>query len=380
LKENEWLSILEQEGKGLCNLARIKFEKKNFTIDNIEMKKFRQEVSQTEIQLLNEDFKTLFDDESFTNEYIVFEKNSPLDLEPNRRFFASLRKSLSFGYEFGKEISKLFFLSKKQTHDAAWACALAHTIGSSFDIILDDKPELFPEAKKIISLAYSRTFSKNKEEEFNLEKMVDFDPVLKIFQVTNNAFSVCIKKEMEGSNPEVLRELEDVLGKLLNAEIVRDINLENSELRFDAIYQHQRIRNSYPFWGECLVCMLYNSWNINVNEWKETMLRFGDVFWIIDDIVDFVDDLKSKHWNYLVLMLSQSNGRNLSASPPDIHYTPDIYSDLMYHDIIGCCVNTIHMKIFELKKIYEDLGLSGDKIVKLTKSYMFSQLWKKNQH
>jgi len=79
------------------------------------------------------------------------------------------------------------------------------------------------------------------------------------------------------------------------------VNLRFTSLKdFDDISGILRNKSSLPGWAICLTIILstISKPKYDLSLLKKHIIQLGDVFWIMDDIVDSIDDLENNSWSY----------------------------------------------------------------------------------
>lgn len=361
---------LYDEGISIKNLALIELDEKGLILNQEEYTNLKASYHLKGKKLYEDPFRYVLG----VNLFKLLESikdGSPI------RFLNSIPVSLSMGYDFGLELSQLFDCDTTTSEEAAWTCALAHTSGSLFDILLDDMPELFPAATNLIFRSFKRIFPKTQvPKSVQIDMPVISNPFLRVFRRTTEAFGSRIKDICESASRDLAEEFKNVIEAVLIAEIPTNFGSGTPAMRYHEVYEHLRRRNSLPFWGEALICMMYSPPHRihNLKFWKETLLNFGDIFWIIDDITDLVDDMKYHRWNYLILKLAEASRIPLDKQPSGPEGHRKIYNELIYHKILSKSIDQLSSGFEGLRAQFHIVHKSPNAISNLVKLWICTHM------
>lgn len=372
-------SSLHQEGMSLRYLALHELTEKEILLSSSEFTTLKKSISLKGEKLYKGPFRNILGDNLFeTCNCIIEQQNgSPTADLRGFRLLKSIPYSLSMGYEFGLELSRLFDCDNRSSEQAAWVCALGHTSASMLDIIQDDVNELFATATDLVFGAFKRAFATTQyQKQIKTNTAVIGNPFLNVFGRATEAFGRCVKNICKFGRKDIVEELQITLEALLNAEIPTDFRSVNPAMRRTAVYEHLRRRNSMPFWAEGLICMLHAKphKDLSIEEWKEILLRFGDIIWITDDIVDLTDDLRSRHWNYLILKLAAESHHPLDEDPPGPDKHREIYRGIIRHNLVTSSIEQLSLRLEDLKTQYRSVHKSSERISKLVGLYICSNM------
>ena len=379
MKNANWLrSSMFHEGVSLRNLALKRIQTTKLALTSTEFAVLKTEVDNIGSEL----FQGLYAAILGKRLYKSCKKATDNGQHVNNSDFIQIRfaqrmpVSLALGYLYGMELSKLFGCSPSSSKRAAWSCALAHATGSLFDIILDSTPHLFSQAAKISFESLKRTFSSLSHHDKS-SRDIEWDsvnPILESFNRTARAFGDCIARVRESGPCDIINALHRTILDCLTAEIPRGFESFAQEQRYSAVYDYLRTRNSVPFWAESLLCMAHANHVIDFSSkrLKRTILSFGDIFWVVDDITDFAEDLLLRHWNYLTLELANASGEHLCERPPGPDDHRWMYSDILRRDLIVKSVGHITHGLHTIEAQYNSARKSSERIRKLVGYHIYS--------
>jgi len=339
-------SSLTDEGASIVNLAKLELQRRGLLLSQDTYLKLRRRADLAGNAIATEKFLPLL------GEDLAREMNGVARTVDSYRFQLGIPVAVTFGYEFGLELARALGGKQEACKRAAWCCALAHLTAALLDIFLDDMPRSFPNAYALAWTAIDRAFSESLATD-ELEPDLE-NPLLLIFWRVVSEMG----REIRCVRPALPRaltvELMNTVHSMLAAERPRCFDSVPEHQRLAAIYEHLRIRNSYPFWTETLLCLMYLDESPSCSEildLKETMLALGDVFWITDDIADLAPDLECEHWNYLLLELATVK-QLPDMKFPALSAHRELYCDLLQYRIIEGSIDNLFNRVGLLSKIY----------------------------
>lgn len=284
-----------------------------------------------------------------------------------RSLVGAIESSCIFGYAFGREIAALVGNRGREVGRAAWLCTLARLTASLLDVLLDHAPTKFPMAEQIGRLAISRLFDHRSNPP---SVGLNDDPLLNLLARIVKATIPRLDRRLQ-VHPELADELRQTLLRLLDLEhfdrsMIRRINAPT-------VYAHLRERGSLPFWAEVLICLSSQDQRRDecIEEWRDHAIAFGEIFWIVDDIVDVMRDLRSQRWNrFLVELASSTQAGPGPLNPIPVDSTAAVYSDIMNRGFPERAAREIHNRMAALRDTYRVRGLRWDSMNRLLECYI----------
>jgi hypothetical protein len=198
-----------------------------------------------------------------------------------------------------------------EADDSGQVNALFCTMACLFDRICDVRPDLLPSLLKRSgkgAVLKGLALSGEEEEGEPIFRACSEDPVelAVLLLVMEEYFLRCRSVILRGNRGPLGEEFSRTIFFIYEAE------LRSVELRFERqpwspeIHEHLRNKSSLPAWATFLTSAMVSSIDLggDLALFRETVLKLGDVFWIIDDVIDTVDDLENGRWSYTWLRLA----------------------------------------------------------------------------
>ena len=366
-----WLeSSLYYEGVSLRNLARDELYQRGLLLSPEEFIRTKNSLVLKGNNLYQGPFRVVIGNPLFELSNSILRQVTH-SLNPDSQgitFLKGIPLILAIGYEFGLEFSRLLGCDKRASKRAAWTCALGNVMVSLIDIFLDDMPVLFPAAVSLSFAEYSKMFPTTQQPK---STMIDRDlihnPFLNIFRRTIETFRRRIKYVCRIAPRYLMEEFKTTLKIAIVSEIPTDFGDFSPAMRCKAVYEYLRRRNSLPSWASCLICMLYSQPQKieSLGSWKELLLKFGDIFWIVDDIADLAEDLRARRWNYLLLRLAEVSGSSLAEEPPRPECHREIYTGILQNNLVTSGIEQLSLNLEALRTHFQQMRKSSVRISKL---------------
>ena len=234
------------------------------------------------------------------------------NISVNNDFFyvESIPRTSSFGYLMGIGLYKIFCETGRFSIQAATLCSLFNILVSLFDKICDDYTHLSSKLLNRItpkSLSDALHIGEETQGKSHFEVAMSDEPTLRLLLlVTEEFFRRCGTFYMVSRNGTVWQEFKNTISEVYEAEVSSTKLTFSSPYSLEDVYIILRRKSSLPGWILCLIILLSPDANYDgkLPHLKEVMLKLGDLFWIVDDLVDLVEDLEMERWNYVWLKLA----------------------------------------------------------------------------
>jgi len=212
-----------------------------------------------------------------------------------------------FGYDVTYCFCRLFNIPQNIADRLTAAGAIANTFAVLFDRICDDYVELYPRLLHYISpdiLLSKISLDPEKKNDF-AEYEKNEPPLIKIVILLLREYFRRIMSIFSDVQDicRVRREFTNTILKLYSSELI-SINIDyNTQISPKRAYNILRTKSSLFVWLLVIPpVFMTDKWGCkNYVKIKKSTLMLGDVFWILDDIVDIVEDLRCGRWSYVTL-------------------------------------------------------------------------------
>ena len=222
----------------------------------------------------------------------------------NRHFQLRLPYCLSFGYEIGTHICNLFNKKAKNNIQVAQLSALFNLGISVFDLIIDHYPNISSVLNSVFNeRVLKRLIFESSQEQKKMKSAIqqlngnEIKILLKLiagfFKNLNDSFS-------DGRQDEIKNILLPELIKAYKAELISN-NL--TKLSLDLHSNISRRKSTLPFIVISKLIIIANN-DININNLKvynKFIKNFAESFWILDDILDIVKDIRTGALNSVLV-------------------------------------------------------------------------------
>ena len=219
----------------------------------------------------------------------------------------------AFGYSVGKCFAQSFAVDRDLLDYAATTVSLLNVSLSLFDKVCDLHSDMLPKLiDRVNRDALSLALSHDKTQTHDFPTVLqDDEAVLRVIFVSFREYSKRIRNLYEHSNRSHLwLENRNTLLALYDSELrSRDLRLSKANGIENSI-SVLRNKSSLLLWAFALVPLLCDSSWVpdSVDPLRHSILRVGDVFWIVDDIVDAAEDFRSSTCSYLWLNFLRKSG------------------------------------------------------------------------
>jgi len=212
----------------------------------------------------------------------------------------------AFGYDFCKWFSRLIGAPRNISEELAAIGALLNSYAALFDKICDDYVVFFPILVSRITrpALSSATMIVNKSQKKFFAVKEDDAPLIKMtILLMEEYFKKCEKIHGSLLNKKTRTIFKNTIFNLYESEL-RSVDLKfSSKFNKTEVFRILRNKSSMLIWMMALQCLLGVGANLNDGyvKLKKAILELGDVFWILDDIVDATEDFMNGKWSYLSL-------------------------------------------------------------------------------
>ena len=228
-----------------------------------------------------------------------FPKNSPR-LPP---YFIYFPRTCAFGYAVGAALHRALNASPYHLAEVASTNALFNAAIPLFDSICDDEIELLPALVNTISkpkILKALDPLSNHPIRFPTD---DHDVlIIQIMaRLTEAYFARCRALFQRSAIDFVWDEFAHTILTLYEAELKSTTLHVGKAEEKKKIYITLQQKSALPFWAMAFPCLFAG----DVVEYdtflhlKQYMLMIGDIFWIMDDLVDLEEDLLQNKWSYV---------------------------------------------------------------------------------
>jgi|GEM_PF-7119467 hypothetical protein len=259
----------------------------------------------------------------------------------------------AFGHDIADCFCRLFGVSENTASDIAAAGALLNSYAALFDKICDDYTELRPHlmrrcSPEILSRAASLTLSDTKP--FFRLKENDAPLVKIVVLLIREYFNRCAAILDCSGGDKIRAEFQNTVSLLYKSELT-SINLTfAARMSGKSVYKILRNKSSLLIWLLVLPCLSPPARKCGgkLSRLKEAVLDLGDVFWILDDIVDSSEDLSCVRWGYPTL---QFTGRVFLENRD----CASILDDMLNRGIISSAAENMCIKYRNAKRELEKM-------------------------
>jgi hypothetical protein len=313
-----------------------KLERERFWPDTKEYKDYVEKQKKIGDKVKIEILRDIFGDTDYAylNSELIFGAG-------NRRFRTKLPYVAAFGYKVGLTMHNLIG-GKEDGYEVSKISSIFNIGISIFDYIYDTNFELFHEFKNIINEKVLLIISNDKEtceklqvscNNINSIELRLLSKLIIWFFLKLHTFNIRSGKE------DVWKRLISCVMSAYHAEInSADYNRYS---KTDAL-NISRNKSTLPFSVIYLIARLSPSSTIEESEIDFTplVINMGEIFWLIDDLIDVIRDLESYYLNSII---TQINNKIDYIDDPQWRYK--ILVDLLEGDYIEARANQICSKI-----------------------------------
>ena len=258
----------------------------------------------------------------------------------------------AFGYTLARQLYHLVGIDAEYMESVALTNSLFNTFVGLFDRVCDERTDLYPDLiervsyKSLLCAMDARRRENDRTPCFVIKPGDDPDLVI-LLKIMEEYFIRCRRLYGLSNNSYIWIKFKKIILVLYESEVKStELNFISSN-EFKFIFRTLRNKSSLPGWAICLTIMLPASLKPkqDINRLKEYILRLGDVFWIMDDIVDSVDDLENGRWSYTWFKLASGHGVDMGGKEV-------LLNKLIEYGIIPDAANDLCKAYLEVKKIF----------------------------
>lgn len=303
-----------------------------------------------------------------TNDYAYLNSESIFGAS-NRQFRYKLPYIASFGYEVGSTMYNLNGKDETDAFEVSKICSVFNIGISIFDHINDTEPELFNNLKNIINEKALLKISTNKkaceslQTECNTISSTELRLLLKIILW----FFLKLHSHYIQSGKENLRKR--LISHVLSAYDAEIASSNHNKYSKTEAFNISRNKSMLPFLVIYLITRLPDSSTIekSENDFNSFMTNMGEIFWLVDDLVDVIRDLESNHLNSVLI---QVNDKIDDIEISQIQYK--ILVELLNGDYIETQANQIYSKIYSVLNFLESKKFREEDIKMVKNLIVFS--------
>ncbi|MDI6655630.1 MAG: hypothetical protein QME59_07090 [Candidatus Hydrothermarchaeota archaeon] len=267
-------------------------------------------------------------------------------------YYKSTPRVLAFGYATGSLMSRIACIDKENSREPVVLASLFNLLISLFDRICDGRPDLYPLlVKGAPKEAMERVMERADGNNFPLNS--DNTALTVIFRLMEGYSRGLRELHALSGNIEVWEELKKSVLLMYDSEVSsRELKFEGKH-KVEDIYDALRNARSLPGWSICLTALLSPSAR-KIKDFKglkEDMLKIGDIFWILDDIVDTVEDLEERRWSYTWLKLN--NRIELVDERGNLLPKERLLSEMINSDVVSKTAESICSNYLEARDEYQ---------------------------
>ncbi len=269
-----------------------------------------------------------------------------------------------FGHRLGAAIARMHGANADQVDLSARVNALFNTMLCLFDRVCDLRPDLAPSLLERASReALLEALDPDGEEDgLRLVFPVRGDDAIELallLPVMEEYFRESISLARGAPHPSLGEDLACTVLLMHEAEI-RSVDLTFEEEAWSPqIYPVLRNKSSLPGWATFLTSAMASSRSLhdNLALFREAALKLGDVFWIIDDVIDTVDDLESGRWSYTWLRMATDHGVDMTPRDDAAARDGQLVRELLDRRVVARSITDLAAGLGGLEEI---AGLLGD--------------------
>lgn len=285
-------------------------------------------------------------------------------------YIENIPRVSAFGYTLGLQPHLIFNGNEETAEHFAIINSLFNTCASLFDKICDGFIDLYPKLINWVTpkslLDAMQVKNENGGSHFTLKEN-DEPALIVILKIMEEYFKRCREIYRISKNKTVWEEFKKTILVLYKSELL------SRNLRFTTRYEQRDIyyilrnKSSLTVWQYFLPTLLSDDLEqkYNYQILKNDMLKLGDIFWIMDDIVDSVEDLESNKWSYTWFKLNYEYGVKIVDENNNVREKQDLLDKLIKSGAIvdaanDLCVNYIEAKdaIKKISKDYNNLEIT----------------------
>lgn len=285
----------------------------------------------------------------------------------NKRFRYKLPYIIAFGYEMGSTMYTLIGKDKNDANEIAEICSIFNILISIFDYIHDEKPELAKEFENIINDKILLIILTNKKacEDFHSNCNNISSTELRILSKITIGFILKLHSiYMQSGREEIMKRLISCVMNAYHAEIA---SLNYDQYSKKDAFNISRDKSKLPFLVIYLIARLPISSTVEKFKDNFTFINnVGEIFWLIDDLVDVIQDLELNHLNSLLI---QVNDKIDVREKSQLKYK--ILVELLNRDYFEEQVNQIFSKIDSTLFYLKNENFEEDDILKVKNFTLF---------
>lgn len=212
----------------------------------------------------------------------------------------------AFGYDVADCFCRLFDVERKFADDVVVLGTLLNSYAALFDKICDDYTELRPDIMRRCSpgnLFRAASLIRSDTKPFFRLKENDAPLVKIVVLLMREYFNRCAVVFDRFGNDNLRAEFQSAVSQLYKSELMSVKLIFSTRVSKRKIYEILRAKSSLLIWLLVLPCLSFGveAMRKDFRKLKKAVLSFGDIFWILDDIVDAADDFRRGIWGYPLL-------------------------------------------------------------------------------